>query len=73
MAYHVKVGAPIELYAGALPAGALPVGVVRRDDGSAGALVRLRMGTYAQLNDHALCALNRREVLRAMIEGLSSR
>jgi len=73
MAYHVNVGAPVSLFACTLPKGAIPVGVIRRDDGSVGALVRLRMGTYAQLNDNAIRPLNRQAVLRAMIEALPPR
>lgn len=68
--YHVEVGGPVHLYAREIPAGAMAVGVIRSDDGSAGALLRFRNGTYAQMNDLAIRALDRLDVLRAMSQAL---
>lgn len=68
MAYDVEVGAPAQLYARALPAGATAVGIVRKETGETGALLRLRNGLYAQMNGSAIRPLDRREVLRAMLE-----
>ena len=70
MAYQVEIGGPAHLYAPEIPAGAMPVGVVRNDDGVVGALLRFRDGAYAQMNDHAVRALNRLKVLRAMAAAL---
>jgi hypothetical protein len=68
--YHVEIGGPVHLYAREVPAGAMAVGVIRTDDGVAGALVRFRNGAYAQMNDLAIRALDRLEVLRAMSTAL---
>lgn len=70
MVYQVEIGGPAHLYAREFPAGAMPVGVVRNDDGIAGALLRFRSGAYAQMNDHAVRALDRPRVLRAMTAAL---
>jgi len=70
MVYHVEVGGPVHLYAREIPAGAMAVGVIRSDDGAEGALLRLRNGAYAQMNDGMLRALDRLEVLRAMAAAL---
>ena len=59
MVYRVEVGWPAHLYATEIPAGAVAVGVIRSDDGVAGALLRFRNGAYAQMNDHAIRALDR--------------
>ena len=66
MDYVVEIGAPAQLYARAVPAGAVAVGIVRKDTGETGALLRFRNGAYAQMNGHALRPLSRRDVLRAM-------
>ena len=70
MVYKVEIGGPAHLYAREFPAGAMPVGVVRNEDGIAGALVRFRSGAYAQMNEHAVRALDRLKVLRAMTAAL---
>ena len=68
--YHIEVGGPVHLYALEIPAGARAVGVVRSDDGAAGALLRFRNGAYAQMNNGTVRALDRVEVLRAMSAAL---
>jgi len=73
MAYHVEVGGPAHLYAGAIPAGAIAVGVIRSEKGDSGALLRFRTGAYAQMNDAGVCPLDRDEVVRAMLAGLALR
>ena len=74
MGYDIEVGGPAQLYARTVPAGAVPVGIVRkRETGETGALLRFRSGAYAQLNGSKLRPLDRREVLRAMAKGLSKR
>lgn len=73
MVYHVEVGGPVHLYAPEIPAGAMAVGVIRGDDGAAGALLRFRNGAYAQMNDSTLRALDRLEVLRAMAAAVQAR
>ena len=59
-------GAPAQLYARAVPAGAVAVGIVRKETGETGALLRYPNGTYAQINGSTIRPLSRREVLRAM-------
>ena len=66
MAYDVEVGAPAQLYARALPAGAIAVGIVRKETGETGALLRFQSGAYAQMSGNKIRPLDRREVLRAM-------
>ena len=73
MVLRVEVGGPAHLYAREIPAGAMPVGVVRSDDGASGALLRFRNGAYAQMNDSAVRALDRLEVVRAMSSALLGR
>ena len=68
MAYQVEIGGPAHLYAPEIPAGAMPVGVVRNEDGVVGALLRFRDGAYAQMNGAVVKALNRQDVIRAMRE-----
>jgi hypothetical protein len=63
---RVEVGGPAHLFVRELPAGAMAVGVIRGDDGVAGALLRFRNGAYAQMNEEAIRALDRIDVLRAM-------
>jgi len=70
MAYNVEVGAPAQLYARTLPPGATAVGIVRKETGETGALLRFKNGAYAQMNGSAIRLLDRREVLRAMLEGV---
>ena len=70
MAYDVEVGAPAQLYARTLPAGATAVGIVRKGTGETGALLRFKNGAYAQMNGSAIRPLDRREVLRAMVEAV---
>jgi hypothetical protein len=69
MTYNVEVGAPAQLYVRALPAGATAVGIVRKEMGETGALLRFKNGAYVQMNGSAIRPLDRREVLRAMLEG----
>ena len=71
MAIEVELGGPAHLYAPAIPAGAIAVGTIRREDGRTGALLRFRTGAYAQMIDEAIRALDRREVLRAMASALT--
>jgi hypothetical protein len=66
MEYIVEIGAPAQLYVRAVPANAVAVGIVRKQTGETGALLRYRDGAYAQMNGHAIRPLNRRDVLRAM-------
>jgi hypothetical protein len=73
MSYDVEVGAPAQLYARAIPAGATAVGIVRKETGETGALLRFRSGAYAQMNGSNIRPLDRREVIRAMAEGLAAR
>ena len=73
MAYDVEVGAPAQLYARALPAGAIAVGIVRKETGETGALLRFQSGAYAQMSGNKIRPLDRREVLRAMAKGLPAR
>ena len=70
VAYDVEVGAPAQLYARTLPAGATAVGIVRKETGETGALLRFKNGAYAQMNGSLIRPLNRREVLRAMLDGV---
>jgi hypothetical protein len=72
MVYHVEIGGPAHLYLQDVPAGAMAVGVIRDDDGAAGALLRFRTGAYARMNDGAVRALDRLKVLRAMAAALDS-
>ena len=71
MALHVEVGGPAHLFARNIPAVASVVGVVRNESGEVGALVRFRGGAYAQMNDHRIRPLDRREVIRAMVAAQS--
>ena len=64
MAYVVEVGAPARLYIRDVPSDAMAVGIVRKDTGETGALVRFRSGAYAQMNGNTVRPLDRREVLR---------
>ena len=73
MAYDVEVGAPAQLYARAVPTGATAVGIVRKETGETGALLRFQSGAYAQMNGSKIRPLDRREVLRAMSKGLPAR
>jgi len=73
MAYDVEVGAPAQLYARAVPAGATAVGIVRKETGETGALLRFQNGVYVQMSGSKIRPLDRREVLRAMSKGLSER
>ena len=73
MAYDVEVDGPAVLYARALPAGATAVGIVRKETGETGALLRFSSGAYAQINGSAIRPLDRREVLRAMVDALPKR
>jgi hypothetical protein len=74
MGYDVEVGAPTQLYARALPAGATAVGLVReKRTGATGALLRFNSGVYARMNGSKIWPLDRREVIHAMSNALSSR
>jgi hypothetical protein len=73
MAYDVEVGAPAQLYARAMPPGATAIGIVRKETGETGALLRFQSGAYAQMNGSKIRPLNRSEVLRAMSKGLPAR
>jgi len=73
MSYDVEVGAPAQLYARAIPAGATAAGIVRTETGETGALLRFQNGAYAQMNGSNIRPLDRREVIRAMAEGLAAR
>ena len=68
---RIEVGAPAQLYTRALPVGATAVGIVRKETGETGALLRFKNGAYAQMNGSAIRPLDRREVLRAMLEGVA--
>lgn len=68
MAYVVEVGAPVKLYARDMPSDAIVVGIVRKETGETGVLLRFRSGTYAQMDGNTVHPLDRREVLRAMQE-----
>ena len=70
MALRIEVGAPAQLYAGTLPAGATAVGIVRKETGETGALLRFMNGAYVQMNGSAIRPLDRHEVLRTMREGV---
>jgi hypothetical protein len=70
MVLRIEVGAPAQLYVRALPAGATAVGIVRKETGETGALLRFKNGAYVQMNGSAIRPLERREVLRAMLEGV---
>ena len=70
MVLRIEVGAPAQLYARALPAGAIAVGIVRKKTGETGALLRFKNRAYVQMNGSAIRPLDRREVLRAMAEAL---
>jgi hypothetical protein len=71
MTYNVEVGAPAQLYVRALPAGATAIGIVRKQTGETGALLRFKNGAYVQMNGGVIRPLDRREVLRAMLEGVA--
>jgi hypothetical protein len=73
MGYDVEIGAPAQLYARTVPAGATAVGIVRKETGETGALLRFQNGVYAQMNGSKIRPLDRREVLRAMSKGLPRR
>ena len=68
MAYVVEVGAPVKLYARDVPSDAIAVGIVRKESGETGVLLRFRSGAYAQMDGNTVRPLDRREVLRAMQE-----
>ncbi|MGE5089705.1 MAG: hypothetical protein ACM3QY_11315 [Candidatus Levyibacteriota bacterium] len=68
MVLRVEVGGPAHLYAHDVPPGAVAVGTVTRDSGAIGALLRFRNGTYAQMNGAMLRALDRAEVIGAMLD-----
>ena len=70
MVLRVEVGAPAQLYTRTVPAGATAVGIVRKETGETGALLRFKNGAYAQMNGSAIRPLDRREVIRAMLEGV---
>jgi hypothetical protein len=70
MDMRIEVGGPAQLYVRALPAGATPVGIVLKATGETGALLRFKNGAYVQMNGSAIRPLDRREVLRAMLEGV---
>ena len=63
---RVAVGRLAHLYTRAIPAMAVPVGIVITGTGEVGALVRLGNGLYARVNDGTVHLLNKREVLLAM-------
>jgi hypothetical protein len=74
MGYDVEVGAPAQLYARAIPAGATAVGIVReKETGKTGALLRFQSGAYAQMNGSKIRPLDRGEVIRAMSKALFAR
>ncbi len=49
MAYIVEAGGPAQFYARTVPRGAIAVGIVRKDTGETGALLRFKNGTCAQI------------------------
>ncbi|HEY3179262.1 MAG TPA: hypothetical protein VGL25_10325 [Casimicrobiaceae bacterium] len=74
MGYDVEVGAPAQLYARTVPAGATAVGIIRKKEtGETGALLRFQSGTYAQMSGSKIRPLDRREVIQAMSKGLFAR
>ena len=74
MQYDVEVGAPAELYARAIPAGAIAVGIVReKETGKTGALLRFQSGVYAQMNGSKIRPLDRGKVVSAMRSGIVRR
>jgi hypothetical protein len=73
MAYNVEVGGPARLYTRAVPGGATAVGIVRKETGETGALLRFSSGAYAQMNGSEIRPLDRREVIRAMSDALATR
>ena len=64
--YVVEVGAHTRLYLRGVPENAVAVGVVRKETGETGVLLRFRSGAYAQMNGNTVRLLDRREILRAM-------
>jgi len=72
MDYVVEIGAPAQLYVRAVPVGAVAVGIVRKETGETGALLRFKSGAYAQMNGHAIRPLSRRDVLRAMLKAVDA-
>ncbi|MGE5668004.1 MAG: hypothetical protein ACM338_07400 [Betaproteobacteria bacterium] len=68
MVLRVELGGPAHLFAQEIPSGAVAVGTVIRKSGIAGALLRFRNGSYAQMNGAVVKALNRQDVIRAMRE-----
>jgi hypothetical protein len=48
-------------------------GIVRKETGETGALLRFQGGAYVQMSGSKIRPLDRREVLRAMSKGLSER
>ena len=74
MAVRIEVGGPAHLYFNTLPRGAGAVGVIRREDGDAGALLRFRRsGEYVQMIGDAIRPLDRAEIVAAMREGIVGR
>jgi hypothetical protein len=68
MVLTVELGGPAHLYARAVPEDLSVLGIVKRDSGEVGALVRHLSGSFAQLNGSVLQKLNKREVLSAIAE-----
>ena len=65
--YQIAIGESWRLYTSYIPEGAVALGVVRDERGSAGALVRVhRTGTYAQVNAGAWSSLSRPAVESAL-------
>ena len=69
----VELGGPAHLYARAIPEDLSVIGIVKRDSGEIGALVRYLSGSFAQLNGSVLQNLNSREVLCAIAEACIAR
>jgi len=53
MRYVVEIGAPAQPYVRDVPSNAVAGGMVRKDTGETGALLRFRSGTCAQMHGRA--------------------
>jgi hypothetical protein len=73
MVLTVELGGPAYLYARSVPEDLSVLGIVKRDSGEVGALVRHLSGGFAQLNGSVLQKLNKREVLCAIAEACIAR
>jgi hypothetical protein len=72
MPVTVDLKASPKLYSNTWPAGADVIGVVRRDNGERGALVRIRRtGLLVQVNDGGTRSLPQRETETALAEAMA--